>query len=1036
MDLPPGKEDWQNQTIIEKNKLAGRSVFAPFDSVEAALADPLNQIEKSNYIKELNGEWSFNWVKSPDLRPSDFYRNDFDSSLWGKISVPSNWQIQGHGVPIYTNSVYPFGKTPPLIMTDVPSDWTKNDYPNPVGSYLRNFELPSQWKDRRTVIHFDGVQSAFYLWINGREVGYSQGSMLPAEFDITDFLQPGKNTIAVEVYRWSDGSYLECQDFWRISGIYRDVYLISEPQKQIYDFFAKSELHSDYSMGEMVVDLILKSFDGDWNNEKISGMLLDSTGKVVASNEKAVGESIHFELQNPLLWSAEIPNLYTLVLSLMDSEEKIIESVATYVGFRDIKVVGRGVHINGESVKFKGVNRHEVHPDKGRTLSKEDMLEEILLMKQNNINTVRTAHYPDHPFWYQLCDIYGIYLIDEANVESHGMGYGIASLAKRPLWELAHVDRGVRMVLRDKNHPSIVIWSLGNEAGPGRNFVAMREAMEKIDTSRLFHYERQNAVGDIDSSMYPSVEWLEDKGKKTKKPHIMCEYAHAMGNAIGNLKEYWEVIDASDSLIGGCIWDWVDQGLRATYSEETAADGSKLAQVSPYQMENSFFAYGNDFGDNPHSGDFCCNGVIFSDRTYGAKLAEVKQVYQYISGTLAECKEETTAMTASFSFKNKYQFLNLDQFNIVWRLEEKGVEVAQGEMTFPPCGSQEEILLTLTLPNFDYDKREYFIRLGVETRFDLNWGKAGHEVAAFQFKIGNAQEKPLPIKEALNQGLSAIEKTETADFIQFTSDNNLVQFSTKSGLISMLKFNGKEVISNEANAPQFSIFRAPISNDNWIAKRFDLKKLANPTLELVKIEGLDNHSLLVVIRYQFDTIVATVETLWQFIPTGILRSKNKVFFEGNPTEVFRKGFNFAFSEGFETVKWFGRGPHENYRDRNSSAFIGKWKLPLDSFLEPYVKPQDCGTRTEVRDITFENTNGLRIGIDSSQIFDFSALHYRAEDLMNSKHPIDLTEIPETVIHLDAEHLGLGGASCGPPPMKKYMCYSTDFEFNWSISVMN
>jgi len=545
------QNDWENEEVIGINKEAPHAQYVPYSTIAQAVADvPIN----SFMYLSLNGTWKFNWVRHPNLRPTDFYRNDFDVRSWDDIEVPSCWEMKGYGTPIYSNVTYPYERNPPMILGNPPANFTQNKEPDPVGSYRRDFELPADWAGKDIIIHFDGVMSAFYIWVNGQKVGYSQGSMTPAEFNITKYLKPGINNVSAEVYRWCDGSYLEDQDFWRLSGIYRDVYLYAVPKIHLRDFTLKTVFNDDLSQATLNIDLQFHNGGGSGSNTcdvylTKWGQLPDEGNPVTSIPVKSVSTRNGLKVtksivvDKPMLWSAELPNLYQVIFVLKDASGKIAEVLSTPMGFRKIEIKDSQLWVNGQSIKIKGVNRHEHDPFTGRTVSFEVMKQDVELFKQFNINTVRTSHYPNHPDFYKLCDIYGVYVIDEANIESHGMGYGDQSLGHVVSWQKAHVDRTVRMVERDKNHPSVIIWSLGNEAGPGVNFVASRDAIKERDSERPVHYSIYNDVADIESTMYPSVERMEQTGQAdSPKPFIMCEYAHDMGNAVGNLREYWAAI--------------------------------------------------------------------------------------------------------------------------------------------------------------------------------------------------------------------------------------------------------------------------------------------------------------------------------------------------------------------------------------------------------------------------------------------------------------------------------------------------------------
>ncbi|MHC4740248.1 MAG: glycoside hydrolase family 2 TIM barrel-domain containing protein, partial [Planctomycetota bacterium] len=646
--------DWENPEMIGRNKEPAHCTLIPYPDIQGALE---GNRASSPFYKSINGNWKFNWVRRPAERPLDFYKLDFDVSNWKEIPVPANWQMHGYGIPIYTNVPYPFAKNPPYI---------PHEY-NPVGSYRTEFTVPAEWKNRQIFIHFEGVKSAFYLWINGRKVGYSQGSMTPAEFNITKYLRTGKNILAAEVYRWSDGSYIEDQDMWRLSGIYRDVYLFSTPSVHLRDFFIRCDLDEQYRDATLKVTARVHNYSGKPAGSHTVEVRLSEaksrlqqlmTGNIDSISGSADGIiEMQAEVKNPRKWSSEKPNLYTVILALRNTGGEIIEVEQCKFGFREVELKDGRLFVNGVPILIKGVNRHEHDPDYGRAVPYFRMVQDIELMKQFNINTVRTSHYPDNPKWYQLCDEYGLFVIDEANIESHGMGYDLdKTLGNKPQWKTAHLDRTVSMVQRDKNHPSIIIWSLGNEAGSGCNFVSTADYIHKTDSTRPVHYEQHNEVADIDSVMYPHLNSLIERGRSDNtKPFIMCEYAHAMGNSVGNLREYWDAIEKYKTLIGGCIWDWVDQGLR-----KRAEDGKE------------FWAYGGDYGDKPNDGNFCINGLVFPDRKIPPKMWEVKRVYQYIT---VEPEELTTG---KIKVCNKYFYTNLNEFDVAWNLSEDGKVIQKG----------------------------------------------------------------------------------------------------------------------------------------------------------------------------------------------------------------------------------------------------------------------------------------------------------------------------------------------------------------------
>jgi len=756
---PEFPADLENPKMINQNKVAPHAYFIPFSNIEDAAS---LQNEKSLYFKSLNGTWKFNWVRNPADRSTDFMKPDFDLSGWDSIPVPANWELEGYGVPIYVNQPYEWTSDPQP--PTVPHEY------NPVGSYRKSFSVSPEWNDKQIFIHFGAVKSAFYLWINGEYVGYSQGSKTPAEWNITDFLIQGENSVSLQVYRWSDGSYLECQDFWRISGIERDVFLYAKPRVSVRDYFVNSNLVNDYSDGSFNVYFELHGYQGNGQKYTTTIELKDDSEKLVLKNQQQVkfnksgGANIHFAdvLKNPKKWSAEKPHLYSLIFSL-EKDGVVVEAFQTKVGFRSSEIKDGQLLVNGKPVLLKGVNRHEHDPITGHVISKESMMQDILLMKQNNINTVRTCHYPDDPYWYDLCDKYGLYVIDEANIESHGMGYGERSLAKDPTWELAHVDRVQRMVERDKNHPSIIIWSMGNEAGDGVNFTACYNWIKSRDLSRPVHYERAGLGDntDIYCPMYASIGYIEKYAqKKQEKPLIMCEYAHAMGNSTGNLQDYWDVIEKYDQLQGGSIWDWVDQGLL-----ETDENGVE------------YYTYGGDYGpeDVPSDANFCINGLISPDRKAHPGLLEVKKVYQYIKISLYDLDK------GQIRVKNKYDFLNLNFTDLHWELLADGIEVDKGVLKKVTIDPQKEQNIALPVNKMEKQKGiEYLLNVRFITNKEMPLIPVGYEIAAEQIEIPSIKETRLFDTD----NFSVLEVDETKSDIKVKAINFAISFDRQNGGIS------------------------------------------------------------------------------------------------------------------------------------------------------------------------------------------------------------------------------------------------------------
>ncbi|RMD85712.1 MAG: DUF4981 domain-containing protein [Candidatus Dadabacteria bacterium] len=1028
---PLPAQDWQDPAVLGRNKEPPRCTSTPFP-------DPAGAARRENRASpwrlSLNGPWKFHWSRSPEGRPRGFQRPDFDDRSWPVIPVPSNWQCEGYGVPIYTNARYPFAKDPPRVMSPVPENWTKARLPNPVGSYRRRFVLPRSWRGAPVYLHFDGVKSAFYVWLNGRFVGYSQGSMTPAEFDLRPHLRPGENLLAVEVYRWSDGSYLEDQDMWRLSGIFRDVYLLRTANPQIRDFSARPIVRPD-GTGLLEVEVEIRNPSGGTMPAARLDLHLIEEGAGLAPGEAAqkhlsvpalpAGASVRLATSipagEPRLWSPEDPFLYRLVLVLRSAGEggNVLEARFCRVGFRDVRIAGGVLLLNGRPVELHGVNRHEHDPRRGRAIPRARMLEDVLLMKRHNIDTVRTSHYPNHPDFYDLCDRYGLFVIDEANLESHGMGYGKASLAHDPAWRAAHVDRVVSMVARDKNHPCVVIWSMGNEAGPGENFAACRAAILAIDRSRPIHYERDNAKADIDSVMYPSVAWLERRGRmQREKPLFVCEYAHAMGNAVGNLAEYWQVIRKYPRLIGACVWDWVDQGLAA----KTAGGVS-------------YFAYGGDFGDVPNSGNFCINGLVTPDRRVTPKLLEVKRVYQPVTARLLD------AAALRIEVENRRAFRDLSDLESSYAIRIDGAERARGTLTLPPIppGARAEVAVPARMPEIP-PGGVATLDLSWRLREAALWAPAGHEVAHVQFVLA-ARPPPPPVAGGPPAPALAIHRPKAAGLPYVVTGRDFeLRLEPESGRILSYAFRGRLLLSDRFGrrpGPRFEPWRAPTDNDRWIAGRWRAAGL-----DRLRVENLG----FALRRLGPGMVLAESQTRWRgrgacrfdvralctILGDGTLEWRFRLEAAGAPDVLPRLGFVLELPEELAQVEWFGRGPHENYPDRKLAADLGRWRRPVAAFAAPYLRPQECGNREDTRWLSLRSPDGYGLFFDFPEPAAFSALPWTARELDAAAHPHELPSSRRTVLHLDLVQTGLGGASCGPRPLDRYLCRATHATFAFRL----
>ena len=1024
--------DWENPNVVERNKEPAHSTFLPYPNSAAArkgtrAASPFHQ--------SLNGKWKFNWAPKPSKRPAEFYKPSFDVSGWKDIRVPSNWQLEGYGIPIYCNIPYSFKKDPPRVMGTPPADWPAYNHRNPVGSYRREFTIPDAWKGRRVFIHFDGVNSAFYLWVNGKKVGYSQGSRTPAEFDITLYLKDGANVLAAEVYRYSDGSYLECQDFWRLSGIFRDVYLWSAGKLHVRDFHANATLDDNYRDGILSVELDVQNFSGEAKKCSIDVELLDAKGGKVASIEidhadhagakprdKLIAPKI--KIANPLKWSAEHPNLYQLLITLKDAAGEVIEVVGCKVGFRRVEIKGGQLLVNGRAIYCKGVNRHEHDPVTGHYITRESMIRDIKLMKQHNINAVRTCHYPDDPKWYDLCDEFGIYLIDEANIESHGMGYGPASLGKKPAWKKAHLERTIRMVERDKNHPSVIVWSLGNEAGDGINFEAASAWIHKRDPSRPVHYERagKRPHTDIVCPMYARIASLEAYGSKPQtRPLILCEYAHAMGNSVGNLQDYWTVIEKHKHLQGGFIWDWVDQGLLKTSSPSSAA-GAK---------GKTFWAYGGDYGDKPNDGNFCCNGLVQPDRRPNPSLMEVKKVYQNIKVVAADLS------AGRVKIRNKYIFRNLDFVTASWELACNGKVIdtgALGKLEIE-AGKTAEVTIPLKKPKLN-PGGEYHLKVIFALAADTSWADKGHVVAWDQFKM------PYKVPPSAGPDVAIMAKVKLAkspEAFTVTGKGFSVTVGRKNGAITSFKSGQVELIAAPLE-PNF--WRVPIDNDrgNKMPKRLSVWKNAGPTRKVTSVTAEQTGPKSV--RITAEATLAAGNSTWRNVYTitgdGGVKVECGIKPSGKAPNLPRIGMQLAIPAAFDTMTWFGRGPHETYMDRKTGGAVGRYSGRVGDLVHPYVRPQENANRTDVRWVTLTNARGVglrAVGL-SPALLSVSAWPYTMADLSAGRHTHDLPRRDTITVNIDHKQMGVGGDnSWGARPHGEYLLPAKSYTYSFQLQAV-
>jgi beta-galactosidase len=1038
-----GKEssDWNDPAVTGRNKEPGHATLIPYtDGAEALAGDR----EASPYFRSLNGDWRFSYASSPETAPQGFFEPSFEAGGWDTIPVPSNWEMYDYGRPIYVNWGYPFpqngiSRTNPRVAKDSPLPPIP-EADNPVGCYRRAFTIPESWEGRQVFVLFEGVDSAFHLWVNGQQVGYSQGSRLPAEFNITPYVRSGENILAARVYRYSDGSYLEDQDYWRLSGIYRDVYLWAAPSVHVRDFFVRTDLDKAYRGGVLGVRAKVRNY----GNVDVTGYFLEAQ-LLTAQGEEPVGKmlmpvsvtakgevtlDLEQAIANPEKWSAEDPNLYTLLVVLKDGAGNVLEVERCNVGFRQIEIKDGQIHVNGVPVVFRGVNRHEHDPDTGHAVTVDSMVEDIKLMKQFNFNAVRASHYPNDPRWYDLCDAYGLYVVDEANIETHAT---LGKLSNDPDWTAAFVERGARMVARDKNHPCIVMWSLGNESGSGPNHAAMAGWIHEYDPTRPVHYEGATGWGghyegpkdapyvDVVSVMYPSVdrtiELAQIRGET--RPVVMCEYAHAMGNSCGNLREYWDAIAAYERLQGGFVWDWMDQGLR-----QVTADGVE------------WFAYGGDFGDDPNNGPFCINGVVFPDRHIQPAMWECKKVMQPVEVAPVDL------LVGRVRVINRYNFLNLDGLDITWQLAADGQVLQSGVLERLDTPPGESVIVTVPFERPELEPgTEYWLTLSFALAQETAWTEQGHEVAWEQFKVPfEVPELPiLPISR-----MPEVAMEEADEITMFRGPDFELVFDRLVGTISSWRYGGRELVRR---GPLFNAWRAPTDNDkgeSWaleLAKEWreaGLDRLEH-TVEDVVVTRIAPQAIRIVTH----SCVSTPGCAGGFDCTytytiygnGDVLLDTQISPSGNLPPLPRLGLQITLPGGYEAFTWYGRGPHESYVDRKTGARVGVYSGTVNEQYVPYVVPQENGNKTDVRWAALADDvgNGLLVADvtedqEGPALMEVSALHFRPEDLAEAKHTHELKRRDDITLLLDYAQTGLGGASCGPPTLPQYMVMPEPVEY--------
>jgi len=1020
---------WLDERINEENREPMHASYFVFENEELAIKNDWRA--SINYI-DLNGSLKFKWVEKPSDLPEYFYKTSFNDSTWDDFTIPANWEINGYGYPIYVNQPYEFENlieiNPPLVPTKY----------NPTGVYRKEIIINKKWLQKDVFLHVGTAKSNLKVWVNGEYIGYGEDGKLPQEFNISNFIKEGKNNITMKVMRWSDGSYLECQDFWRMSGITRDSYLYSRNKVHLRDFELITELDDTYSDGTLK---ILTSFSSPTKNNKYRlEILLKDDSIIIASKELTINELVNnpmveFSLKNPKKWSAETPNLYTVNFILKNKKGETVETIPQKVGFRKIEIKGGQLLVNGQPVYIKGVNRHETDPTTGQTISKERMEQDIKVLKEFNINAVRTSHYPNDDYFYELCDKYGIYVVGEANIESHGMGYRITkTLGNKPSWEKAHLQRMQRMVERDKNHPSIIIWSMGNEAGNGYNFYRGYLWIKDRDPSRPIQYERATAAAwtgkgmkfdwnsDIISPMYSPPDGMEEYIKENPnpdRPFIQCEYAHAMGNSLGNFKEYWDLIRKHDNFQGGFIWDMLDQSIY-----KTKEDGTKI------------FAYGGDFGpkDVPSDNNFLNNGVFSPERKPNPHAFEVKKVYQNIHTTWAD-KELTT-----IEIYNENFFKDLSNVTLKWQLLLNGKITDEGHITDLDVNPQQKKNYKLPINSLELANKEVFVNIGYHLKQEEPFLRKDYKIAEEQLLLKNSSANSI----VLNGGNTKMEIVEKDNKVSFKSRNASIVFDRKSGMIKQYQYKNKNILKDGYELrPNF--WRAP--NDNDMGARSQKKLLSWKTagekliLKDWTYKNTSDNNVIITANYRLEDVFSDLILKYEINGDGeiLIAQTIKIDTDKKVPMMPRFGMKMTLPKEFENIEYYGRGPHENYADRNNSSFVGLFKQTVKEQYYPYIRPQETGNKTDVRWYTLFDENAIKITLESDTLLGITALHYLIEDLddgleKDQRHANELSERDITNLLIDHKQMGVASIdSWGALPLEKYRLTEKEYTYQFKIT---
>lgn len=1028
------KPDWENPEVFAINKENTRATALPYATEGQALK---NDYKGSPYYQSLNGIWQFYWVDKVADVPENFFTEEAFSNIttgpwkkgtpnqiagtsdWTLMPVPGNWEFNGYGIPMYINTGFGFPKNPPFINRD----------DSPTGAYRRQFDIPQNWDGRRVFLHFEGGTNSMYVWVNGKKVGYTENAKSPAEFDITPYIRPGKNLLACEVHKFSDGTYLEDQDMWRLGGINRNVYLYSTAQTRILDFFSHADLDANYKNGLFSTDVKIKNYSDAAAEQTVEVSVLDKAGKKVFAQSKKISvasgaiDSLWFEgtVKSPLQWTAETPNLYNMIITLKDDKGNIVEATSHRIGFRKIEIKDGQVFINGKKVYFKGVNLHEFNTNTGQVVDSTVMLRNIQLFKELNINAVRTSHYPQQPLWYNLCDEYGIYLVDETNLESHGLGYGPDNVSNFPEWQAAHLDRVKRLIERDKNHASVIFWSLGNEASNGKAFFTMYDWAKARDKSRPVQYEQANRDRNTDilCPMYPSWEsMLNDAKKDLGRPFIMCEYAHAMGNSMGNFQDYWDLMRTSKNMQGGFIWEWYNHGYK-----------------TKDEQGREYWAYGGDLQgyNKPNDGNFCMDGLISPDQQYLPHTHIVKKVYQNI---LFEAKDVNNGVITVI---NDFRFIPVTpkDYNFKWVLLKNGEAAATGNFDVTiAADSRKDVKLDLPKVNAA-PGTEYYLQVYAYTKNDTRFLPAGFESAKGEFALSGNNY----FVQAGDNG-SAVEKKEDGDRLTLSANGISYEFYKNwRGLASI----NSSIRWLFGKLPKVNFWRAPTDNDFGSGEQYHLRLWdAASQAQNISFKGVEEKDGKVTLNYLVKPvgIEAEVNVAYTVNRDGSLTvGANYKALSDNLPEMMRFGMNMELDRYYDNFTWYGRGPWENYVDRNTDAFMGTWNGKVEDQAFPYFRPQEAGNKTDVRWFTLTDKEGKGIRVTGTQPLSVSATNYRAEDwdpgtTKKQQHASDIKPADRVILNVDLFQRGVGGLdSWGAKPLDKYRFREKEYQYSYTISII-